>query len=73
MKAIMTKYLPVTNTKPARIKAYTVDNNSIVITAGRYENDYQDHKSVAWALIDKMGWNTDGKLNIIGGGTYSGS
>ncbi len=57
MKAIQTKYLPATNTKPSRVKAYTADQ-SITIS---YDDEYSQeeaHKKAAVALCNKMGWST---------------
>jgi len=32
MKAILTKFIPCTNTKPTRIKAYTEGGNNITVS-----------------------------------------
>lgn len=70
MKAISTKYLGATNTKPARIKAYTVDNNSLTLSRHLFDElDGEElHKIVACRLCAKMGWSTD----LLGGGTKEG-
>jgi len=74
MKAILTKYLPATDTKPSRVKAYDGDGNSITLP---YDDNSgkQDHVSpfarAAVALCRKMGWTYGGKL--ISGGTKTGA
>lgn len=54
MKAIFTKYLPATDTKPARIKAYAEGGSTITIS---YGFDGNGHPQAALALCRKMGWN----------------
>jgi hypothetical protein len=72
MKAILTKVLPCTNTKPTRIKAYAEGGNSLVLSwsecddAGR--NQGEAHLYAASALAKKMNWPVD----LIGGGTPEG-
>lgn len=72
MKAILTKVLPCTNTKPTRIKAYTEGGNSITISWEEAEypekSHAQTHLYVAQQLCKKLKW--EGKL--IGGGTPEG-
>lgn len=76
MKAILTKCLPATDTKPTRIKAYTEGGNQITISWSTCEdmahdtsgNQGQVHLAAAKALCHKMGWDT----NILGGGTPNG-
>lgn len=71
MKAILTKVLPATNTKPARLKACTEGGNSIVISWHECEDGRtqgEAHLYAARKLCDKMKW--EGRL--IGGGTPSG-
>ena len=56
MKAIITKYLPATATKGARIKATDGDLNSLTL-ARHYDLDCKDDfRRVAEALRDKMNW-----------------
>lgn len=53
MKAIQTKFIPATNTKGSRIKAFDCDDNSITIPYP-YELDSPcAHKKAAIALRDK--------------------
>jgi len=69
MKAIITKYLPATNTKPARIKASTEGGNSITIS---YPSDDMSqeaaYRKAAEALCAKMNWTGQ----LYGGGTENG-
>lgn len=74
MKAILTKCLPATNTKPTRIKAYTEGGNQVTLSWSTCEDMAKDisggqvHLSAAQALCRKMGWSE----NIIGGGAPNG-
>lgn len=60
MQAIQTRFIPATNTKPNRIKAFCAagmvtmcsDNLSYA------SHDERSHLTVAKALADKLGWNT---------------
>ena len=63
MHAIVTKFIPATNTRGARIKA-TSQAGSVMI-AYDYSGD-ASHRRAAQALCEKMGWPTD---NWIDGGT----
>ena len=72
MKAILTKILPCTDTKPTRIKAYTEGGNALILswsacdTADRTQGE--GHLYAAQQLATKMNWSTD----LIGGGTPDG-
>lgn len=58
MKAILTRSLPATATRPARIKATDLDGNSITAPGyGRGVEDAHDH--AALALCVKMNWPGD--------------
>lgn len=62
MKAIVTKYLPCTDTKGSRIKASDEDGNSVTIPFPHelsWSNG-ENHAAAAVALCRKMGWK--GKL-----------
>lgn len=61
MKAIVTKYIPATNTKPSRVKAKAEGVPAIVISYGSHDNP---HREAALTLCRKYGWGED----IIGGG-----
>lgn len=56
MIAIHTKVLPVTNTKPRRIKAYTWDKNHTPVIIGFDDNlsDVASHAKAAKMLIDRQ-------------------
>lgn len=72
MKAILTKVIPCTNTKPTRVKAYTEGGNSIMVSWSECDSDGRTqgeaHLYAAQALANKMQW--PGKL--LGGGTPEG-
>lgn len=68
MKAITTKYLPSTNTKGSRIKAYDEDGNSVIISYPYGLSTPAAHHEAAIALCEKMQWSK----NIVGGGTTKG-
>ncbi len=72
MKAICTKVIPCTDTKPTRIKAYAEGGNSIMVSWSECDDEGrtqgQAHMYAARKLCDKMKW--DGRL--IGGGTEEG-
>ncbi len=73
MKAILTKVIPCTNTKPTRVKAYTEGGNSITLSWDECTNDDrlnngQSHLYAAKKLAEKMKWSTD----LLGGGTPTG-
>ncbi len=75
MKAILTKYLGQTNTKPGRIKAYAEGGHSITISEDACNQDGrtqgQAHLYAAEQLAAKMGWFDYGGY-LIGGGTPDG-
>jgi len=65
MQLIFTKFLPPTNTKGPRIKAYRRGDVSVTV-AFNYEADQRDnHLSAARALMKKIGWR--GALELAGG------
>ncbi len=72
MKAIETKYLPATDRRGTRIKAYAEGGNSI--TVGRYNDRITQLdgealcKEVAIMLCEKMNWPTE----LLGGGKANG-
>ena len=72
MKAILTKIIPCTNTKPTRIKAYTEGGNSLILSWSTCDDEGrtqgQAHLFAARKLCDKLKW--EGVL--IGGGTIEG-
>lgn len=71
MKAIETRYVGPTETKPARIIAEDMDGFAVRISADDPNltgMDIRVHERAARALADKMGWNGD----LAGGGTKRG-
>ena len=65
MKAIQIKFLPATNHKPARIKAFTEGGNSIIINYNHGLASYTSQVYIAAReLVEKMGW--DLPINGIG-------
>lgn len=73
MKAILTKFLPTTATKPARIKAYTIDGNQLTLSNEECSDNGRDdtalrHLYAAYKLAEKMNWPG----NLVGGGTPEG-
>jgi hypothetical protein len=68
MKAIITKYIPATNTRGSRIKAFDCDKNSVVISYPHELSGEAVYKQAAVRLCEKMKWSTD----LLGGGTSNG-
>ena len=70
--AILTKFLGPTDTLPSRMKAYTSNGQSLIVSKSTIEVDSDDmndvHLKVALMLRNKMGW----KGELIGGGTKDG-
>jgi hypothetical protein len=54
-QAITTKFLPVTNTRPSRVKA-TADAGSVTLSWDHGVNIDENHARAAKALADKFGW-----------------
>jgi hypothetical protein len=59
MKAIVTKIIGQTNTKPARIRAFDHDNNSVIVPFNTSDNSpaRKAHMMAAVILCRKMQWN----------------
>jgi hypothetical protein len=73
MKAITTKYVGPTNTKPARIIASDSDGNSHTYVPTDYPADPphdHPHRAAALALCEKMRWT--GGATLIEGGIRGG-
>ena len=70
MKAIETKYVPATNTKPSRIKAMTADRKISITIPYNHEGSVSDaHSEAAVALCHKLDWKgalVMGALNETG-------
>jgi hypothetical protein len=56
MKAIFAKYIPMTDHKPARVKAFDSDGNQVTISW----DDDSSYREAADALIKKMNWGPEG-------------
>lgn len=70
MKAITVKFIPPTNTRGARLKAYDMDNNFFVIPyPGQSTDREKAYRRAAEGLRHKMGWT--GKM--VSGGTKEGA
>jgi hypothetical protein len=69
MKAISTKYLPCTNSRGARIKAFDMDGNSVTVSYDHALSGEDVHRVAAETLRDKMHW----KGELIGGAVKGGS
>ena len=57
-QAIVTKWLPSTNTKPSRIKA-TCDAGTLTMSYDHGLDICENHARVAMALVRKLGWTID--------------
>lgn len=61
-KTIQTKYLPTTNKKPSRVKAWC-EAGSLILSWDHGLSTEQMHARVARQLQSKLGW---GELKLIG-------
>lgn len=68
MIAIQTKYLPPTDTKGSRIKAFTSNGHSLTRPFNYALSGEELYKEVAVKLCKKMKWGT----KLIGGSTKEG-
>lgn len=68
MIAIETKYLGPTNFRGSRIKAYTVNGQSLTVSYDNALNSDEMHRSAAEALRDENGWTGE----LIAGSTKTG-
>ena len=66
MQAIQTKFLPYTNFRPSRVKAWC-DAGSIVLSWDHTLNVDENHAKAANALADKLGWVNPAYGNLAGG------
>lgn len=55
-KAIGTKYIPPSNTKSSRVKAYAEGGHSVTFAWSHDLNADGNHTKAAQALAEKMGW-----------------
>jgi hypothetical protein len=54
-QAIVTKFLPVTNSKPSRVKA-TAEAGSVILSWDHALNSDGNHAKAAATLANKFGW-----------------
>lgn len=71
MQAIQTKYLPCTDYKPSRVKAWC-QAGSLTLSWDHGLNDDENHARVAQLLAEQLGWTGDKFGHLIGGGLPSG-
>jgi hypothetical protein len=69
MKAIVTKFLPCTDTKGSRIKASAEGVKSVTIPYPHELSGEACHEAAALALCEKYGWN----FPLVGGGLPDGT
>jgi len=70
MKAIQTKYLPATNTKGARIKAWASGGNRVTIPYQHELSGADVHRAAARVLCDNMGWDMPFVTGCLPNGDY---
>ena len=68
MKAIQTRLIPVTNTKPDRIKAWAADNKPV--TVSRYGLGDFPHEEAARNYQKKMNWGGELVTGYLPNGDY---
>lgn len=66
MQAIQTKFIPVTNYRPSRVKAWC-EAGSLTVCWDHGLNVDENHASAARTLRDKLGWAADGYGAMVGG------
>ena len=59
LQAIQTRFIPPTNTRPARIKVFC-EAKAIVCSWDHGHNPDENHYEAAIELAKIMGWNTEG-------------
>ena len=69
MKAILTKYIGPTDTKPSRVKASAAGVKSIITSFGLYDGTEEAHNAAAQMLADKYGWTGQ----LVSGGLPDGT
>ena len=68
MKAIQTKYLPCTNTRGSRIKAWAEGGNQVTVPYPHELSGQAVHRLAAETLCKKLGWTGA----LLGGGLPNG-
>lgn len=56
MQTIITKVLPVTNTKPTRIKATSTSGLSVTVSRYSFDSMEDAHEAAVRALMGKLNW-----------------
>lgn len=69
MKAILTRYLPATNTKPSRIRATAEGGKPLTVGYYAAPDNTDPFAFAARQLADRMGWTGP----LLGGGLPDGS
>jgi len=70
MQAIQTKYIPCTDFKDNRYKAWIAGGSSITLTQADNLEPQDNHKRVAIALATKMGWKGVYQGGCLPNGNY---
>lgn len=70
MKAIQTKYLPATNSRGSRIKAWADGHNNVTIPYPHELSGAEVHRAAAKALCDKLGWDREFITGGLPNGDY---
>jgi len=68
MKAITTKSIAATNTKPEKIKAFDEDGLNHTVSAGLSQTIKGSHRIAALGFMHKYGWEGE----IVGGSVKGG-
>lgn len=71
MQAIITKFLPATDTRPSRVKA-TAQVGTLTLAWDHALDVTENHDAVAKALADTYGW-LDFGAKLVGGGLPDGT
>ncbi len=69
MRAIITRFLPATDTRGSRIRATTADAGSITVPYDHALSSSANHEAAARTLADKLGWKY---RDLAGGPTETG-
>lgn len=76
MIAIQTKYVPWNGSQPARLKAYTANGHTLILSVhdqvfDECKNDDEKHAKLASMLAEKQKWYTPTNY-LVGGATCEG-
>lgn len=72
MLAIITEFVPSTNTRPSRIKAYTVNGHKTIISVDYDLDDVQRHMKAAQKLIREQMEHFGDCTTLVYGGSPKG-